>query len=264
MLTDLIPMHLRNDMRAVVRGNQNVDPDMLARLNQLQRAQVTRDIAKKIEKLPEFFPSYLDDVPLPNELRNEPFALVDTKLRPEIRLSRRRFVFEIEGDSRPVCTVGSSVIRGTPPLLASEVPVNMKRRSNVSVLSVYETYGLEIAYSYLHFLYTVKYLRYAPQWLTIYLLGSLLEIEGRTIITASDPGDKYKTLYLCSTIMRALEHRDSMQPKLRSPLRSVPEGTLPPDVLSRILDSTRVSKTIAKDVRGERCNAVPHVRSCKT
>ena len=191
------------------------------------------------------------DLVLPEELLNEPWTFDDTGLRLELKSRRPKFLFKIDEEGVASCIVGTSYI-GDQDL--GGLPDNfdgarMKRTSNISVLSVYSNYGLDITYEYLWYLYHNKHPRLAVAWLTTYLASSLDEILGperalsfRHKLSDTSP---YHAIYLCSEIMRLLEQRDNREPKLVSDLTDVPEGTLPADLLARVIGSARISKELA-------------------
>ena len=199
---------------------------------------------------PPFFLSHLKtEVPLPKELYNEPFSFYDNGFRPEIVTVRSRFLFQII-NSVPVCTVGSFKIKGSVSQVSTP---QAKSRSIVSVLSVYDTYGLEVTYAYLKHLYGHKYNQDAPSWLATYLEGSLVAIMPSYEIATED--EPTAVLYYSLLIFTELQRID--REKFR-PLRSLePSSVLPDEILARVIGSKRVSKDLAAAVASDRCTSVP-------
>jgi hypothetical protein len=213
---------------------------------------------RNLQALPQFFSSDLDVVPvLPVELVNEPYSFYDNGSRLEITRRRPKFLFKIDINSVS-CTVGSRTFRKLNLRRAVGIigGVPQKEESNISVIAVYDTYGLGVAYTYLRHLYYHKYNADNPFWLVIYLIGSLVVLQPG-LNPDMNSASPYYTLFLCSQIMRELEKLESQQPKMLGTLETVPEGTLPEDVLSRIISSRRVSKTIAADIQGRVCGEIP-------
>lgn len=200
-----------------------------------------------------FFHAFLSDIPaLPEELKNEPFTFEDSGYRPEV--TSRRDIFEFDAGTatrRPSCKVGHKRIHGEFNHARDKIPE--KSTTNISVATVYDTYGLAIAYSYLKRLYGLS--RYS-EWILVYLRGSVLALgmEEELPRLRTRPSDHI--LYLCVFLCVELGKLDAAQPKMIGSLEEVPEGTLPADVLSLIIGSQRVSKEIASDVQRERCARV--------
>ncbi|CAH6419595.1 Hypothetical protein POVR2_LOCUS101 [uncultured virus] len=201
-----------------------------------------------------FFPSYLTEVSLPAELENEPFAFEDNGYRPEVTVRRPLFLFMVN-DVRgiPSCTSGRVAILGIPnPTGALALAIPEKPATNISIVTVYDTYGLAVAHRYLKRVYELS--SYYPEWILVYLLGSICLLEPDTLeVRDSTDTSKYHILYLCMYMMRALENLDASKPKMLGSLQEVAQDTLPADILSRIVGSRRVSKEIASDVQQALC-----------
>ncbi|CAH6421341.1 Hypothetical protein POVR2_LOCUS353 [uncultured virus] len=207
--------------------------------------------------LPPFPASlYGDKLQLPIELQNEPYTFNDNGLRAEV-YSNRKFLFQIDTGGVAHCQVGTGSVYN----LEEQDPIDdfkqarMKRTSRVSVLSVYERYGMQVVYSYLHYLYYNKNFRAVPDWLNVYLSASLLEIGGQYYYHYDS--SPYQTLFMCSEMLRLLADKDKNEPRLASDLYPVPEHTLPEELLSRVIGSMRVSKEIARNVLRQQCSAIP-------
>ncbi|CAH6420300.1 Hypothetical protein POVR2_LOCUS119 [uncultured virus] len=232
------------------------DARVEAGLRAMMAAPISRLVTDRVvPDLPQFFESYLTDVPLPQELQNYPFTLKDTGDRIEMRVSRPKFMFSIS-DRLCTCVIGTEII-GTAHDHTLQWPKGSKRQSDASVLTIYDTYGLEVACTYLRYLYNTKYLFDAPAWLLVYLLGSLEAITPSDVGYDTSSTSKYHILYLCCQIMRALENLDKNEPKMLEQLEEVPEDTLPADLLARIIGSQRVSKSVAEEVLHQKCSSVP-------
>lgn len=197
-----------------------------------------------IQELPAFFSMNFDtSMLMPNELLNEPFTDNDDEYRPEIIVPRGKFHYVIH-DGMVSCTVRSTVLEGSDGQRYFTVPYILpkKRTSKVSVLNIYDTYGLQIAYLFLKYLYYHKYHSKHPQRLIVYLRGSLNALNSN-----NENGDDVhdNVLYLSSLIMMELLLLESKNPMIVTPIVPVPEGYLTNDVLSLIIKSNRVSKKLS-------------------
>lgn len=223
-----------------------------------------RNIVTSIPFLPLSY--YTSVVPLPVELYNEPYSFFDTKKRPEITVRRSRFLFEV-GPSAVYMTVhGVNRSGATRQVPVANLPA--KKRTNISVITVYDTYGLEITYAYLRFLYLYKYAAIAPEWLEYYLVASLAVLQPEALsekVIAGTVGSEHSVLYYASRLMLELTNLDSKQPRMIGELVApapVPKGEEPPpvfpkEVLSKITGSERLSKSVAEATRSARCASIP-------
>ncbi|CAH6420615.1 Hypothetical protein POVR2_LOCUS206 [uncultured virus] len=84
---------------------------------------------------------------IPIELLNEPFSFSDNCYRPEVIVPRERFHFEVTQHCSRVFIQDREVI--TCNRLSSSYSRLEKRGTNVSILTVYDTYGLDIALKFL-------------------------------------------------------------------------------------------------------------------
>lgn len=209
-----------------------------------------------MQELPDFIPPLFGELAaLPAELANEPYSFYDDKLRPEIIRRRQRFEYRIVDDGVE-CYVGDRRTSWTQydlGLLRHGRNID-KISSNVSVIAVYDRYGIPGAYTYLKHLYERKYYADYPAFLYIYLEGSLMVLrpDFKTTQEVRDGGIAY-ILNLCSQLLLELVALDAKQPKMLGELRPVRKGTLPPDVLALITGSQRLSKPISDRVRAEKC-----------
>lgn len=212
-----------------------------------------------MQDLPDFIPPLFGQLKsLPAELANEPYSFHDDKLRPEIVRKRCLFHYQIR-DSDVICYVGDRTTSwGDGERYSENGRVPDKTSSNVSVVAVYDRYGIPGAYTYLKHLYERKYNESYPAWLYIYLEGSLMVLrpDYTTTHERRDEGVSY-VLNLCSQLLLELVALDAKEPKMLGRLRPVAEGTFPPEVLARITGSQRLSKPITSQIRVEQCAEIP-------
>ena len=184
-------------------------------------------------------------ISLPSELYNEPFSYEDNNLRPEIIVKRPSFNFlitDIGEHIDPCCLVGYTLYRKNSGMYAGRVP--QKNTSYFSVVSVYDTYGLEITCSYLEYLKTVKY-RESPTWTEMYLECSIIMFNPGWKIR-EDRGTLDSVCGLCCYILSELKRLDSLLPRSLSWPSDI-SLTLPIEIVSKIIASNRVSKKIRSD-----------------
>lgn len=216
--------------------------------------------ARNVTNLPPFLYSLRwQGVPLPEELKNEPYSYEDNGLRPEIRgMTRPRFGFGIHSDDgTPNCYVGREVVTSQEESLGRpryELP--KKRQTTISAVNVYDAYGLDVTRSFLEYLYYNKYNAEYPSWLAVYLYGSLCVVKPEILDTMEYETSKYGVLYLCSMLLLELTQTDAKQPKMLGELTTV-EQHLPEEVLNKILDSTRLSNAMTRSLVASRCSEVP-------
>lgn len=204
--------------------------------------------------LPAFIPlSFVRTVAIPTELYNEPFAYVDTEERPEVTVERPSFLFKIEADRSCSIVIGTEVytvgLRGSQTLRLPQ-----KSSTNVSILNIYDTYGLEVAWSYTQHIYYHKYDAVNRRWLEFYLIANLLALG----LPVADEFKRLEVnvLYLCSSIITELIHLDNKKLKLASEL--LPSSIeLPPEVIALITGSQRLNSNIRRSVRTTKCTRMP-------
>lgn len=170
-----------------------------------------------------------------------------------IGVSRQKFDYDINyGGVR--CAVGQ---RHAFWIRRAEA-IPKKYSSHISVGAVYNAYGLPSTYTYLKHLYMHKYNADQPEWLCVYLEGSLMELDSQFVVDEelrADCSPAY-VLYLCSQLLSELSILDSKQPRMIGELENVEEGALPPEVLARIFGRSDVSKPVRSALRAQKC-AVP-------
>lgn len=186
-----------------------------------------------------FFPSDLAQVEVPIELHNEPYAFEneDNEYRMEVLVVRPIFHFYISEINTVGYRVGDIVLNAAPIGRFDQYPNPTKRECRVSILNVYDTYGLHISCSYVNYLYTKKCLDYRLYWLFTYLRCSLLVLRPETKdmysylnMPRSRRGMKGVILFLCSLVIAELLLLDSRQLKMIGELKEV-KHELPMEVL---------------------------------
>jgi hypothetical protein len=210
------------------------------------------DRERNVSHLPSFFISGLCDVELPNELINEPYSYIDTGERPDIIVSRLPFLFNISKDRVASVHNGSERRIECSSSLASRYYVTpIKRKSNVSVITVYDTYGIEMVYTYIKHLYHHKYYSDHPSWLELYLRGSLAVIKPELFKV-----DSVDSVFdLCHSLMKELVDYDSKQPKMLGQLHPITLN-LSVDLLAKITRHARLCKEVREEVLMMRCNSM--------
>lgn len=232
-------------LQQLVRAAQ---PRIVPRRERAEQDALRRNV-KELPDFPEF--SFVKLVPVPIELWNEPYAFIDTGDRPEIVVPRPLFKYSIR-ERMLAAGVGGMARYRNANLDADQIPV--KNASNVSVITVYDTYGLDIAYSYLHHLYSHKYDQRHPDWLALYLMASLSVLTPKAIEgdVAVGPVD---ILYLCTRLVAELSNLENKQPKMLGTLQ--PSSQLTTDIIGKITGSERISKSVTAGARAVRCTELP-------
>ncbi|CAH6419875.1 Hypothetical protein POVR2_LOCUS110 [uncultured virus] len=153
---------------------------------------------------------------LPLELLNEPFVLVDNGLRAELIEKRLKFNWSI-------------------PDMVTDIA---KTTSNVSILNVYNTYGLQIAIEY------VKYLLYISteeieSWISSYIEDSYLHL-GLKHSWSTKTVAQYSI-----SIIKELRRLDSKN------VYGLPTDAccnMPVELVARMIPSVRLSKRVTEQV----------------
>jgi hypothetical protein len=178
--------------------------------------------------------NYIKPVDLHYDIVNEPYTYLDTGLRPEIKNKRPFFSFKIYGNGVAVCYVNNKTIKSQ----ISDCTIPAKFCTNISVVNIYDTYGLNMTYAYLYNISNNnKY-----DWMRVYLAGSLMVIRPDLM------GLVNKSVFgLCVLLMTEFIAIEDKQPKLKNPLNKV-TCILPPEILAKILKSQRINKEIGKNI----------------
>ncbi|CAH6419532.1 Hypothetical protein POVR2_LOCUS36 [uncultured virus] len=186
---------------------------------------------------------------LPAGLENEPYSYEDSGARLEIVVKRPKFHFEVTYEEISVSVDG--VIIATDkygcPNYDEELP--QKCTSNVSLLTIYDTCGLEAV----HLFVGEVLLRCRPTWAYVYLRGSYAAL-GLTHTEEIDTRTRWKgweggISYLYSLISAELTRRELGS--VRLPYAIVPRE-VPEEVLALITNSQRLSKSISDYVEHAR------------
>ncbi|CAH6420684.1 Hypothetical protein POVR2_LOCUS223, partial [uncultured virus] len=143
-----------------------------------------------------------------------------------------------------------------PSKLKAEDPLPSKSKSNYSILNVYDAYGLDVACSYVSYLYYTKFYGVVDTWLLLYLRGSFMHMTGRDLYL-NHTETRVEVLLLASAILLELVALDSSKFKLHYELETLADIHLPSEVLSRIVPSERLCNAITACVRHEKCSTIP-------
>jgi RNA recognition motif-containing protein len=199
-------------------------------------------------------------VTVPEDLQNEPYALEDTGYRPDIRIRNKSFNFEVDIESEIARIKLGSNTKNFPVSVTYDTKYYpSKLKTNVSIFDIYENYGLNIAYSYMKNIYYNPISRKFPEWLLYYIGGSLLVIDPSYEATLSEIKDTERNafiLYLCSLLLIKLVYIDNNIPKLPVPLSKVTDN-IPIDIISKIINSDRVSKNLGRVAQHNKCIDMP-------
>lgn len=211
------------------------------------------DLNKK--DLSDFFPSpCAHTVPLPEELFNEPYSHNDNGDRPEMKVYRPRFLFETHPRDGYICLIGRRELKreGRDAFWYAKTDEPKKGCCVHSVVNIYDTYGLSIAYAFLQHLYYHK--NWKTEWLAGYLRGSLAVLDSGALDTGRESND---VLYLSSLLMLQLTVLDSRQSRTTDETTVAPE--LPIEILARIINSTRISHRLTAEVMSYRIALIPTI-----
>ncbi|CAH6419585.1 Hypothetical protein POVR2_LOCUS91 [uncultured virus] len=190
---------------------------------------------------------------LPIELLNEPFSFLDTGDRPEMVVYRSDFLFMVHRDGSSLAVIGSREIR-------REAPRDYWRASNkpdrdstfFSLINIYDTYGLSIVKSFLQHLICSKD-EMNTNWLACYLLGSLAVIDPESEEIEREGQDLN---HLSNILLLRLSALASLEPRATEALTNAP--CLPIELLAKILNSTRISKSLSSVVLAIRAQIKPN------
>ena len=194
-------------------------------------------------------------VPIPEELLNEPFAFEDNGLRPQMVTSaRKKFLFLIDMEQYEVsCWVGLKKVasRNFYKFYTGATSPD-KTATNISVISVYDIYGLDITCSFIRYLHSLTYKDLGVYyWVAAYFVGSLYVLRPG-IEDVIDMAHKDALLNITSLLLLNITQMDAAQPRL--PQELVPhQSILPPEILARVLDNPTVSKALRTATMLRRC-----------
>lgn len=198
-------------------------------------------------KLP-FCTMSISSIELDADIANDPYIAGGVDILPTIYSSRPYFFFAASsGRQASICGKGVFVFYEADP---GPDPYY----SWISVVDVYDKYGLEMAYSYLHKIYHCQLSIKHPAWLAAYLVASLATLRpdfAGLINQAMKSESEQLSLLCCSTLLADLVLLDTQQPRLLCDIE--PHTTvLPVEILARIFNSRRISKTIAAELAQQR------------
>lgn len=200
--------------------------------------------------------SYCEKLKKYEGLMNEPVDASDDGHRVEIVEPRSPFLFEIEQISCSV-TYRDVVYRVVHARVKTRPESMWKTTSNVSILTVYDTYGLDVALAFLGYL--VKCCEYDLNglWIQAYLYACLHIIRGDLSSCAIGCSIE-NARKLASNIELELRRLDGDASTVQR-LESAP-CDLPIEVLAKIINSVRVSKGIRAAVLAMRRDSEPNWR----
>lgn len=209
------------------------------------------EIKRNKTDLDRFFPMRtLRFVELPKELYNEPYSFHDNGLKPVMIAMdptslRPRFSFAIDNYGTAICYVGKLLISESLQGVVTRGSLPEKISSNFSVLSVYDAYGLDVAYAFLKYLYYQKYDN--NSWLVVYLQGSLFMLQDDAPESQHTSED---VLYLSSQIMLELIQIDTEK---KNPPESLAKTQPFPDIPKEF------SQNMTENVRTVKCTTFPKI-----
>lgn len=207
---------------------------------------------------------HFKEVPLPLELANEPFTYNDNGKRVSrtSHVKRELFSFEITTNDGAVCKIGGKIVSRT--LVPAYIHAPPKSKSQLSVISVYDVYGLEVTYAFLKRLYLLNH----PNWTIPYLQASLTVLERpRSAAAVLQPDAKHSGsavrpaehaisvldgdkgwICLASTLLFHLAMLELQQPRLTAPLTQI-DVQLPYELIARITHNPALSSCVANALR---------------
>lgn len=227
-----------------------ISKKMIKKLVKLILAQVTCDKLEPV--LPFCISRELDLVSLPVDLINEPFAAVDNGIRPDIFTTRPFARVRVGHRGKVIGTCDKTSIGYE---LQAHLMLNHhkfdKLDSCISVFDVYDAYGLAVAYSFLHHIYHHRISLNYPRLLSIYLATSLAVVQPQYAVTLFNNlklQSELLSLTLSSILLTELVLLESKQPRLCQDEIEPHQTVLPCEILARIFNSKRISKSISDQV----------------
>lgn len=192
-------------------------------------------------------------VPLCVDLAFEPYT--DQRSLPMCLLSTRPFFqFKTCGDGWIRSGTNECISMCDRKRLSGRKGPDMA--SYISVVDVYDFYGLEMAYSYMHHLYHAQVSIQNTHWMAVYIIGSISVVNSELAKSLDELrrkcGDSPLFVsHVCSVLLSELIVLDSKEPRLATPIE--PHATvLPVEILARIFNSVLISKSIAEHVTKQR------------
>ncbi|CAH6420487.1 Hypothetical protein POVR2_LOCUS173 [uncultured virus] len=204
-------------------------------------------------EIPFHLPTSVTLIALHPDLINEPYRKKDTGVRHDCFPDSETPYFTFSCKSgKPTCTIGRVTVTSNKTF---KMKRNWKLESNLTVLDVYNTYGLDMACSYLHHICKLKLSAKYPDMLRIYLIGNLslvqLELAARIYEPKMLSSPVQDILISSYALLSELAMREGKQPRMLGEL--VPHETnLPVELLAKIFQSKRINKQIAEQVTMQR------------
>lgn len=157
-----------------------------------------------------FHPScYIPEVDLSTELLNELFSFQDNEhiVKKIFQTRRDDFTFDIFQHAVVRCKIGDKCT------ISASMPT--KNRSKVSIASVYDVYGLELASAFLRNLFTRVD---SARWIVTYLIAYMFILEDREDIRPTMQNLNCNESFLAIRILNIFIELYSGQPKLAEKL----------------------------------------------
>ena len=189
-------------------------------------------------------------VDLPIELLNEPFTLEDNHKRIlKIRDYRELFSFEMTNTG-----IKFKIGVQTWEIVVEVNPLLSKTKTNVSVIAIYDNYGLSITYEFLRHLHESKgrHQFWNPAWISCYLDAALLILKPGINVNLSSLSGLDEIATKCSYLLAELSYIDSLAPKATEELVQS-SIHLPIELLSLITQNPTLSKGIAEQMMTDEC-----------
>ncbi|CAH6420483.1 Hypothetical protein POVR2_LOCUS172, partial [uncultured virus] len=184
------------------------------------------------------------------DLINEPYRKKDSGVRPDVYTTGPYFHYSCKADYH-ICRIGKTLVSYSSKIKTKS---RWKRESTLSLDDVYRTYGLEMVYSYLNHICSMKMSVKQPHILDSYLIGCLYIVQPQLAAYLSrdiaiDP--RQRPITVTSLLIAEYQARDAREPRLLAELVAH-DTQLPIELLARICNSKRISKAIAAQVTLQR------------
>jgi hypothetical protein len=195
-------------------------------------------------------------VNLPDELKNEPYSISDNGFRPEIRVKKIYYKFGIQilrDNTSKIYAIVEQGIYQRDSVGVPEFYIPEKLISYISVVDIYENYGINVTYSYLrHICIDNPISRKNPDWLWFYLETSMSVLNNNYRPPTSVKDPETRNLYLSSLLISNFLVMESEKIKLPTPITTV-EQKIPFEILAKITGSKRLSKKVSDIVQHNKC-----------
>jgi hypothetical protein len=199
----------------------------------------------------------ISQVTLPDELKNEPYTISDNEYRPDIRVKKTYYKFIVQilrnNNSKIYANVEKGIYyRNSIGIPEKHIPEKLK--TNISVIDVYENYGLDVTYSYLRYICLDNPIsRKNPSWLSFYLETSMIILQNDFKPSIWPLKDAVtQNLYMCSLLLSHFLIIENKKVKILGPFIET-QYTIPLEIVSKITDSKRLSKKFSETVQYNKC-----------